>query len=173
MLDIKQVAEKETEIEAGLREFFDKLNKESESPLCGYLSPSESKRGMISRVTFNRSLKPILENNLMNKLPREKQYELIKNFLKAIEHAIEETSLIYKSAYFEAFCGLFDDVMRLSYTKHKKYKLDSLIDVLSPLKNIDISGILTAGKTKITKSTILPHLKEAISGQIVVYEDMI
>jgi DNA sulfur modification protein DndB len=173
LLDIKQVAEKETEIEASLRNLFDKLAKESKSPLCGYLSPSVSRRGMISRVTFNRSVKPILENVVMTKLPENKQYELLSNFFIALEETLENSGLLLKSAYFEAFCALFDDVLRLSYTKHRDYKYNSLLDVLSPLENIDITGILTAGKTKITKAAILPHLKNAISNQLEVYEDMV
>jgi DNA sulfur modification protein DndB len=173
LLDIKQVADKETQMEANLRGFFDRLREDTESPLCGYLSPSVSKRGMISRVTFNRSVKPVLENVVMTKLPEQKQYELLKNYFLALEQSIEDPTLLFKSAYFESYCALFDDVLRLSYTKHRDYKYDSLLDVLAPLENIDIAGILTAGKTKITKAAILPHLKNAISDQIVVYEDMV
>ena len=173
LLDIKQVAEKETELEANLRYFFDRLDEDSESPLCGYLSRSQSKRGKISRVTFNRSVKPILDTVVMTKLPEDKQLLLLKNFFIAVEECIEDASLMMKAPYFEAFCALFEDVVRLSYTKHRNYKYGSLCDVLAPLQNIDISGILTAGKTKITKAAILPHLKNAISAQIEVLEDMV
>ena len=173
LLDIKQMAERETEIEASLRILFNKLADDSESPLCGYLSPSQSKRGMISRVTFNRSVKPILENEVMTKLPDNKQYKLLKNYLIVLEEILTDSTLLLKSAYFESLCALFDDVVRLSYTKFKNYKYDSLLDVLSPLQNLDITGIVAAGKTKITKAAILPHLKQAISGQLIVSEDMV
>ena len=128
---------------------------------------------MISRVTFNRSVKPLLENSVMTKLPENKQYELLKNYLIVLEETLEDPSLLFKSAYFEAFCALFDDVLRLSYTKYKNYKYNSLSDVLAPLETINISGILTPGTTKVTKAAILPHLKEVISGQLIVSEDMV
>ena len=173
LFDIKQVAEKETEHEINLRYFFDKLGTDSESPFCGFMSPSESRRGMISRVTFNRSVKTILDNVVMTKLSKDKQYELLKNYFKALEGSIEDSSLLFKSAYFEAYCSIFEDVLRLSYSKHRKYKFESLLDILAPLKNINVAGILTAGKTKITKAAIIPYLKAVLLSQIDVFEDMV
>ena len=59
LLDIKQLAEAETDAEAALRDIFDYFAKDTASPLLGLMSPSERKRGKISRVTFNAALKPI------------------------------------------------------------------------------------------------------------------
>ncbi|AWN39650.1 hypothetical protein DK389_02770 [Methylobacterium durans] len=59
ILDIKRLAEIETDSEALLRDVFDTFNKDPASPLFGLLSPSERKPGKISRVTFNQSVKPI------------------------------------------------------------------------------------------------------------------
>lgn len=173
LLDIKQVAERENASETTLRIFFDKFSEDSESPFCGYMSPSESKAGKISRVLFNKSFLPLLNNNVIQKLNEEKQYLLLKNYFKAIENFMSQPDMLYKSAYFEAFCELFDDVLKISYSKYHDYKLDSLTKVIEPIKNVDLSFIASSGKTRITKLTILPVLKEVISSQIEVCEDMI
>jgi DGQHR domain-containing protein len=59
LLDIKRLADTETDSEALLRDVFDAFDKNSDSPLLGLLTPSEKKRGRISRVTFNAALKAI------------------------------------------------------------------------------------------------------------------
>lgn len=173
LLDIKQVADKESEVEYNLRYLFDGLAEANDSPFVGFLSPSVSKRGMISRVTFNRGVKPILEHVVMSKLPQETQLKLLINYFVAVESCLEDSSILFKAAYFEAFCALFDDVLQMSYTKFKNYKLDSLYEVVSPIENVDLTGVLTAGKTKITKATIYPILKNSISDQLEVLDDMI
>lgn len=173
LLDIKQVAEREDESETILRIFFDKFSDDSDSPFCGYMSPSESKSGKISRVLFNKAFLPILSNNVIQKLHEDKQYLLLKNYFKAIDNFLAQPELLYKTAYFEAFCELFDDVLKISYSKYHNYKLDSLTKIIEPIKNVDLSFISSSGKTRITKLTILPVLKNVISSQIEVYEDMI
>jgi DGQHR domain-containing protein len=61
LLDIKRLAETETDAEALLKDVFDLFQSESDSPLFGLLSPAERKKGRISRVTFNAALKAIWE----------------------------------------------------------------------------------------------------------------
>lgn len=173
LLDIKQVAERESENERSLRLFFDKLQQDSGSPLCGLLSPAASARGKVSRVTFNRGVSYILESPIMSKLSQEKQYELVRNYFVGVEEALQTPGLLVRSAYFEAFCALFDDATRVSRTKFQDYKLDSLKDVLAPINNIDLEVVATGGKTKVTKTTILTVLKQAISGKFEISDDMI
>lgn len=173
LLDIKQVAEREDASETTLRVFFDKFSEDSDSPFCGYMSPTESKAGRISRVLFNKAFMPLLSNNVIQKLPEEKQYLLLKNYFKSIENFMSQPNLLYKTAYFEAICELFDDVLKISYSKYHNYKIESLTKVIEPIKSVDLSFITSSGKTRITKLTVLPVLKNAISSQIEVYEDMI
>lgn len=173
LLDIKQVAEQENASEARLRALFDRLNHDQDSPFNGRLSPAASIRGKLSRVTFNRAVKEIIELPIMLQLSDEKRYTPIGNYFRAVERKLGEPALLFKSVYFEAFCALFDEATRISYAKHQNYKLESLEDVLAPLNNVDISGVLTGGKTKVTKGTILPALKHAISGQIDARDDMV
>ena len=58
-LDIKRLAETEDDVEALLRDVFDMFDQEHSSPLLGLLSPSERRKGKLSRVTFNAALKSI------------------------------------------------------------------------------------------------------------------
>jgi DGQHR domain-containing protein len=59
LLDIKRLAETEDDVEALLRDVFDMFDQEHSSPLLGLLSPSERRKGKLSRVTFNAALKSI------------------------------------------------------------------------------------------------------------------
>jgi hypothetical protein len=59
LLDIKRMAETETNVEALLHDVFDLFAKEKDSPLLGMMSASARSRGKISRVTFNTALRPI------------------------------------------------------------------------------------------------------------------
>jgi hypothetical protein len=59
LLDIKRMAESETDQESLLRDVFDLFNSDSSSPLFGLLSSTARQRGKISRVTFNAALKPV------------------------------------------------------------------------------------------------------------------
>src|ERR1035438_9570704 len=59
LLDIKKLAEYETEVEHLLGEVFDLFNSHPESPLLGLLSAHERTSNKISRVTFNAGLKQL------------------------------------------------------------------------------------------------------------------
>lgn len=173
LLDIKQLAEREEVQESALRYMFDGLKTDPKSPLNGRLSSAEAVRGKLSRVTFNRGAKEIIENPVAMKLGPTKQLELARNYFSALESSLGDSSLLFKSVYFEAFCGLFSETLRASFSKFRNYKMDSLAAVLAPMKNIDISSLAIGGKTKLTRSSILPVLITAISGQVEVSDDMV
>ncbi len=173
LLDIKQLAEREEGQETALRYLFDALKSDPASPLNGRLSSAEAVRGKLSRVTFNRGAKEIVENPVAMKLGPSKQLELIRNYFSAVESSIGDSALLFKSVYFEAFCSLFSETLRLAFSKYHNYKPDSLSAILAPLKNIDISSLAIGGKTKLTRSSILPVLITAISGQVEVSDDMV
>ena len=97
LLDIKQLADRENAHETSLRYLFDGLNTHPESPLNGRLSAAEAVRGKISRVTFNRGGKDLIENNVVVKLSPTKQLELVRNYFCALEQALGEPALLFKS----------------------------------------------------------------------------
>ncbi len=173
LLDIKHLAERENLLEKELRTLFDYLASEPDSPVHGLLSPSQSARGKIARPTFNRAVEPALKSQVMDQLPSAKRFLLFKNYLKAVEGCLSESRLLALSAYFEAFCALFDEVLRLARERFSNYKPESLAKVLAPVKSIDLARISSGGRTKITKTIIIPVLKQTLSGQITVDESMI
>jgi len=173
LLDIKHLAERELIAETELRNLFDYLASESDSPVHGLLSASQSARGKIARPTFNRAVGPALKSQVMDQLPSAKRFLLFKNYLKAVEGCLSEPRLLALSAYFESFCAIFDEVLRITRERFSNYKPESLAKVLAPLKTIDLSRIHSGGKVKISKANIIPVLKETLNGQIVVDESMI
>lgn len=60
LLDIKKLAEDESDPEALLGELFDLFNLDATSPLLGLMSPSKRLSKKLSRVTFNNAVKPVL-----------------------------------------------------------------------------------------------------------------
>ena len=173
LLDIKQLADREQAHETALRYLFDGLKSDADSPLNGKLSSAEAVRGKISRVTFNRGAKDIIENSVVTKLGPSKQLELVRNYFSALEQSLDDRELLFKSVYFEAFCALFPEVLRLSYAQFNNYKLASMAEVLAPLENVDVSSLAIGGRTKLTKSAIVPVLLTAISGHVEVTDDMV
>ncbi len=59
LLDIKRMAESETDVQALMRDVFDLFSSDPESPLFGLMSPSARTKGRISRVTFNAAINAI------------------------------------------------------------------------------------------------------------------
>ena len=59
ILDIKRLAEAETDTEAVMRDVFDAFSTDGSSPLYGLLSPAERASGKLSRATFNQALKSV------------------------------------------------------------------------------------------------------------------
>jgi DGQHR domain-containing protein len=80
LLDIKRMAETETDVEALLRDVFDLFAKEKTSPLLGLMSPSTRSRGKLSRVTFNTALRPIWNTFAGN--PADFVYQALSSYLR-------------------------------------------------------------------------------------------
>lgn len=173
LLDIKQVAQRESDTEREMRKLFDQLSTDSESPFNGYLSPHQSVSGKISRVTFNRGMHTLLENALLGRVSEGKRYVLIRNYFAAVTSNLADKGLLLKASYFEAFCATFGEVLALCHANHGNYTLTTLREVLAPLSRIDITGILTAGKTSISKATIIPVIKTVLTSNVAVSDDMI
>jgi DGQHR domain-containing protein len=173
LLDIKQVAEQETAAEMRLRTIFDRLNTDPKSPLYNLLSARKSAKGKISRVTFNSAVAWILKTPVAVQLPEESQYMLVRNYFRAAEASLQNPLLFRRKAYFEAFCEFFEEVARMSRERFQNYKETSLTEILAPLKNLDLESIPTRGRTTVTKAGVLDVLKDTLTSQFDVSEDMV
>jgi DGQHR domain-containing protein len=81
LLDIKRMADSETDTQAAMRDVFDLFHGEADSPLFGLLTPSSRQKGKISRVTMNAALSPIW--NVFGLMPAEESYAALRDYLHA------------------------------------------------------------------------------------------
>jgi DGQHR domain-containing protein len=108
LLDIKQLAEIESESEAILRDIFDLFDQSANSAMGGLMSASDSARSKISRVTFNQAIKPHL--SLFSSRPPEEIYMILNSYLTAISAEIAKKTaspILSRPVVFRAFLGIF------------------------------------------------------------------
>lgn len=135
LLDIKKLAEYETTVESLLGEVFDLFKSRPESPLVGLLSPSERKKGLISRVTFNAALKPLVP--VLEASDSEEIYVALGAYLSAFikgSERLKVKGVITKPPVFRAAMLLFTEVaQRVKDRFGKPYTTDSFYEVLRPM----------------------------------------
>ena len=137
LLDIKNLAEIESESEATLRDIFDKFDKSSGSNLFGYMAPFETAKSKITRVTFNSSIKPLLE--YFPGRSSDEVYEVLNSYIGAVRRSLkqksEETN-ISKPVVFRAFLAIFPSVVQRVQDKFgADYSEANFFDVVSPMFN--------------------------------------
>jgi DGQHR domain-containing protein len=111
LLDIKQLADIESESEELLRAIFDKFNQSAKSVLNGFMSPSEAAKNKITRVTFNHAMRPLLV--LFPGRSEGEIYRIVNAYLTAVSLEISKktaTPLLNKPVVFRAFMALFKSV---------------------------------------------------------------
>src|SRR5262249_6211384 len=139
LLDIKQLANSESQGEQILREIFDRLQRDPQSPLVGKLSASKSAPGKISRVTFNRAVTQAMLGGILSDTDHENRYKVILNYLNAFDAALNHKEYITRSAYFEAIFEILDEVVRNAISIYGNAKQESIQQIIHPLAQIDIS----------------------------------
>jgi DGQHR domain-containing protein len=108
LLDIKKLAEIESEAEAVLREIFDLFSEDANSCMNGLLAASETTKGKITRVTFNLAVKPLLP--LFSARSAEEIYDILNAYLSAVTSEITKKTTqpsIAKPVVFRAFMSTF------------------------------------------------------------------
>lgn len=137
LLDIKRLAETETDVEALLREVFDALNQEGDSPLFGLMSPFERKRGRISRVTFNAAAKKILP--VFAGSEGSEIYRVLAAYLHACLSGLrthEAEDKITNPTLFSAFMMLFPNIAeRVSDKTGGHFTAENFSTILDPMFN--------------------------------------
>ena len=143
VLDIKSLAEYESNIEAFCRTIYDLFNERPESVLVGLMSPAQKKTGKLSRVTFNSAIKPIY--GIFGEREAEEIYAFLNAYLKAMEIGLRKKGIeaIVKPTIFRAIMQFFPHIARLV---DGNYTTERFAQVLTP-----IFGALSA--QKISKAT--------------------
>jgi DGQHR domain-containing protein len=111
LLDIRRLSETETEAEALLHNVFDLFCAREDSALKGQLSPSERRKGMISRVTFNAALKSI--DGAFVDASAQDVYSVLNPYLQACVKGLElheAQGNIVNPALFKALLLLFPSI---------------------------------------------------------------
>jgi DGQHR domain-containing protein len=119
ILDIKRMAETESNSEALMRDVFDAFDARPESPLFGLMSPYERKKGKISRVTFNSAVKPILES--FSGVGPETVYDVLNAYLQSCVTGLRDSDLsgmITNPTLFKALMLLFPIVAERVHDRH-------------------------------------------------------
>lgn len=139
LLDIKRLADRESDDERMLDELFTSFETEPDSYLLNKLSRIDKQRGKISKVTFYDSMKPMLKE--FNISSTERLYKIINTFLLAAndisqDHEFNLAAAITKATLFKiliahsrAIISIIsdsnsDDIEKIS--EHKKYLVRSL-----------------------------------------------
>lgn len=139
LLDIKRLADRESDDERMLDELFTNFETERDSYLLNKLSRIDKQKGKISKVTFYDSMKPILkEFNISN---TDRLYRIINTFFQAAQDVSEEcqfnlAAAITKATLFKILVSHSRAVITMisdnnsedidKISEHKKYLLRSL-----------------------------------------------
>lgn len=148
LLDIKRLADIESESEELLRDIFDFFERSSKSALYGYMSPSEASKNKITRVTFNNGVRPLL--SLFPGRQAEEIYAILNAYLIAVSAEIaKKTSIVLlnKPVVFRAFMALFKSVAQRVVDKYgSDYSAKSFQAIVSPIfQNMQIKRIEKPG----------------------------
>jgi DGQHR domain-containing protein len=148
LLDIKQLAEIEDSAEATLREIFDRFDQDLKSAMSGTMAPIESAKNKITRVTFNSSVKPLLE--LFAGRNTDEIYEILNNYLRAAKDSIGQKTaepVLGKPVVFRAFIGLFPAVAQRVQDKFNgEYSVSNFSSFLTPIfANLQMRRLETPG----------------------------
>jgi DGQHR domain-containing protein len=171
LLDIKHVANVETTREATLRDMFDRLRQDSESPLVGRLSPAKSIHGKISRVTFNRAIGSILTSGVMLDTEPTNRYKLLRNYLNAFDAELADKRLLTSSAFFEAIFELFNTIVQSAINSQRSVRQAAIQSVVQPLAKLEYRG--TAGRAILGKRAIVELMQSALRSKTAITDEML
>lgn len=150
ILDIKRMAETESNSESLMRDIFDSFNTEQSSPLFGLMSPYERKKGKISRVTFNGALKPVLDT--FAGASTSYVYDVLRSYFESCLGGLRQndlSDLITNPTMFKALVILFPFVAEKVSDRHKqKFTLEHFDEILCPMfERVRRSDLANPGKS--------------------------
>ncbi|MBX8538036.1 DGQHR domain-containing protein [Pseudomonas cichorii] len=149
LLDIKKLADRETEKDQLLRETFDLFSTMSKSALLGLMSPSSRKKDKISRVTFNLAFKPVI--SVFGAPTANQVFTVTNSYLLAFVDVLKDIQLeekIISPVVFRAVMDLFPEVARISAAQSgKEFTKGGFTAILSPIsQQLSVSKIEKNGK---------------------------
>lgn len=166
LLDIKQLAETESESEEVLRDIFDRFNLEPDSVMLGYLSPSTASKSKITRVTFNNAVSPLLP--LFSSRETSEIYSILNAYLLATSSELSKKTsemLLSKPVIFRAFLSFFPSVAQRHVDKFGTiYNASNFQEILQPVfSNMQISRL---EKTGTSWTALRDYLDKRLSSKL-------
>ncbi|HYA79850.1 MAG TPA: DGQHR domain-containing protein, partial [Methylocystis sp.] len=135
LLDIRRLSEVESVAEARLHDLFDLFNMREDSALKGFMSPSERRKGMISRLTFNAAVKSV--QDAFVDASAQDVYGVLNPFYLACKAGLavhEAQANIGHAALFKALTLLFPDIAeRVGERFGGVYSTANFEQILTPL----------------------------------------
>ncbi|PQK71533.1 hypothetical protein CG428_18640 [Pantoea ananatis] len=163
LLDIKQLADLESDTESLLRDLFNQFQSDGFSVLNGLLSPSERSKGKISRTTFNtgfHNIVDILGNKDSNEL-----YVIFNAYLSAFKDILTNIACeneLTTPNIFKAIISFFPEAAsRVKDRYNGEYTLENFIDILQPVSTTLTKA--TIGKSKRSYKTLLDFLSNSLT----------
>lgn len=134
LLDIKSMADYESDHEQKLRELFDQMMEDPGSQLYGLLTPASKAKSKISRVTFNAAIKPLLP--MFEGRADEEIYMALNNYFCAFAHGLDSIGCVEQltnTTVFKASTAFFPIVAsRVKDRFGANYTADNFHDVMAP-----------------------------------------
>ena len=135
LLDIKRLADYETDQERLIGLVFDKFSESPDSPLLGLMSPMARSKGKISRVTFNAALRSLLP--IFSGADAQGIYDALSAYLRSLTAGTSAKNInltITNPIVFKAVMLLFPDVARQVKDRFAAdYTEGNFSDVMAPL----------------------------------------
>lgn len=157
LLDIKRLAERETDEEGLFRDVFDRFANDTGSPLFGRMSAAESKVGSVSRVTFNSALKAII--GVFEDKSADGVYLPLSAYLtawKAILSRKDGGDQLLNATAFKAVFLLFSDVAERVDARGAEFTVDNFESAMAALDPAKVLKLLTdhGGKSRELHETL-------------------
>jgi hypothetical protein len=163
-------------MEEKLRQLFDLVAADRQSPLYGQFSPAATRAGTVSRVTFNNALRKVVEAGVLaNMASIDDQARLVVNFLIASDRIIRlsgaENNDLTKSTILQAFFEIFNEVADMALKTQGRLKPDVLTNVMTPLGNLDFDAYI--GSNRPSKGKLVADMRSALIEAPAVTADML
>lgn len=158
LLDIKRLAEIETDEEVKLRDIFDEFHSNPSSVLKGFTSPAEASKSRLTRVSFNHGVKPLMD--AFEQRDPEEIYKILNSYLAVFDHhSYEKTTekVISKPVVFRALMAFFPSVATRVKDKHGgRYSEANFDEIIAPIfQNMQIKRLVKPGTSWINLAKYL------------------
>ena len=150
LLDIKKLAETETETEAQTNSVFDYYDTTPYAFLYGLLSRMEKAPDKITRATFLAAFKPLIKQYSQIELDRLIHiYDAyLQGFSAAVPQGVDFRICISKAVVFRAVSAVFPLVARLVGFKHNKnYTAANFEDSLKAIRSLKRNQFINPGSS--------------------------